>query len=48
MTYAFIFPQQNSVQNHGMERDDKSFEKVTKFEHLGTTLRKEYCMLDGI
>ena len=48
MTYAFIFRQHNLVQNYDMERDDKSFENVTKLKHLGTTLTNENCMLEGI
>jgi hypothetical protein len=46
--FAFIFRQHNLVQNHDMERDDKSFENMTKFKHLGTTLTNENCMFEGI
>jgi hypothetical protein len=48
MIYAFVYCIQNLVQNHVMERDYKSFENVTKFKHLGTTLTNEICMLEGI
>lgn len=44
---AHISSTKFSAKSH-MERDDKFFENVTKFKHLGTTLTNENCMLKGI
>ena len=39
--YMVMSPDQSAGQNHNIRFNNKSFEKVEQFKHLGTTLMKQ-------
>jgi hypothetical protein len=39
---------QNAVQNHSLATDNKFFENVPKFKHLGTTVTNQNCVREEI
>jgi hypothetical protein len=46
--YMVISRDQNARQNHNINPDNKSFERVEQFEYLGTTLRNQNSIQEEI